>query len=216
MSTTDSAPLNVIVVEGRGSVDTKPDVASLQVNLEADADRASEALSIVSDRAHAVISAARNVGLGDDDVKTTGLNVYPQMDHTGLRIHHYRAWYGLGIRMRDVASGPRLIEAVSVAAGDALRLGGFQLTVSDPGAARAEAAARAVADARIRAGRLAEAAGVRLGRILSIVETQSARVYRPRVLRAQAAASVPPPPIEEGTEEITGEATVTFEIVPEA
>jgi uncharacterized protein len=214
VSPNDSTLQNVIIVEGRGSVEVSPDVAVLQVSLEADADSAGDALSIVSDRAIAVMSAARGIGLDDDDVKTTGLNVFPQMDQSGLRIHHYRAWYGLGVRLRDITNGPRLIESVSAAAGDALRLGGFHLTVSDPGAARAEAGVRAVTDAQERAGRLADAAGLRLGRILSIVDSQAAGWSRPRMAMARAAAPMPPqPPLESGTEEIAAQATVTFEIL---
>lgn len=210
----DSTLHNVIVVEGRGSVEVSPDVAMLQVSLEADADSASEALSIVSERATAVVSAARGIGLDDDDVRTTGLNVFPQMDQSGLSIHHYRAWYGLGVRLREIINGPRLIESVSTTAGDALRLGGFHLTVSDPASARAEAAVRAVADAQDRAGRLAEAAGLRIGRILSIVEGQPAAWSRPRIAMARAAAPMPPqPPLEAGTEEIAAHVTVTFEIL---
>ena len=214
MTLNDATVQNVIVVEGRGAMEVSPDVALLQVNLEADADSAGEALTTVSDRATSVSSAALGVGLQDEDVKTTGLSVFPQMDHSGLRIHHYRASYGLRVRLRDITSGPRLIESVSAAAGDALRLGGFQLAVSDQGAARAEAGIRAVADARERAGRLAEAADVRLGRVVSIVESPAAIWSRPRMVMAAAAAPVPPqPPMQAGTEEIAVQATVTFEIV---
>jgi uncharacterized protein len=210
----NSTQPNVIVVEGRGSVEVSPDVALLRVNLEADADNAGEALSIVSDRATSVVSAAHAVGLEDEDVKTTGLTVFPQMDHGGLRIHHYRASYGLRVRIRDIGNGPRLIEGVSMAAGDALRLGGFHLAVSDPGSAQAEAGVRAVADARERAGRLAEAAGVRLGRIVSMVESQAAVWGGPRMPMALAAGAAPrQPPMEAGTEEIAMQTTVTFEIL---
>lgn len=210
----DATPQNVIVVEGRGSVEVSPDVAALQVRLEVDADGAGEALGGVSDGAAAVLSAALAVGLEDEDVKTTSLNVFPQMDHSGLRVHHYRASYGVLIRLRDIARGPRLIESVSAAAGDALRLGGFHLTVSDPGANQVEAGARAVADARARADRLAEAAGVRLGRVLSIVESQGPLWGRPMMAVAAAPPPMSPqPPVQAGTEEIAVQVTVTFEIV---
>lgn len=205
-------PQNVIVVEGRGTVEISPDLAVLHVNLEADADSAGEALSIVSDRSTSVLSAVRQHEIDDTDMTTTGLNVFPQMDHGGLRIHHYRASYGFRIRIRDISQGPGLIESISSAAGDALRLGGFHLTASDPEAARTEAAVLAVGDARQRAARIAEAASVRLGRVLSITEGQGLVFSRPRAMMAHAAPMPGGPPLEAGSEAVTVQATVTFEI----
>jgi uncharacterized protein len=203
---------NVIVVEGRGSVEVSPDIALLQVNLETNADSAGEALSLVSNRAAAVTSAVRDHHIGGEDLKTTGLNVFPQMDQGGLRVHHYRAFYGFRVRLRDISRAPLLIESISTAAGDALRLGGIQTIVSDPEGARSEAGVRAVADARQRAARLADAAGVRLRRILSITEGQAAFGHLPRAAMAASTSLAGQPPIQAGSEEITVQVTVTFEI----
>jgi uncharacterized protein YggE len=204
---------NSIVVEGHAVVVT-PDAAMLQVSLQTEADTAADALALVSERSEAVLSAARGAGVAVADLQTRGLSLFPQMDDRGQRVVCYRASYSLGVRLREVARASAVVEAVGQAAGDALRLGGFHLSTSETDSARSEAGAKAVRDARERAELLAEAAGVRVGRVVSIVADRG--FIAPsgvRPMRAVAAgAAVPAPPLEPGSGEISAHVTVTFEI----
>jgi uncharacterized protein len=205
---------NTIVVTGEGSAVVTPDAAVLQVGLETRADSAGEALSIVGERSAAVLAAARDRGVSDDDLQTRGVSLYPQMDEHGRRVVGYVAAYSLTVRVGGVAAASLVVDAISQAAGDALRLGGFRLSSSAIDTARADAGAQAVDDARRRAQRLAEAAGVRLGRVLSITETGTAVPGPPTVRFAMRAAHVPAPvPLEAGSHELTARVTVTIEII---
>jgi uncharacterized protein YggE len=201
------------VVEGHGVATVTPDSALLQVGLDTEADSAADALTLLSQRSDAVVAAARAEGVDDSDVQTRGLSLFPQLDQTGRRVVCYRASYGLGIRLRNMTQAPALIDAVSKAAGDALRLGGVHLATSETEAARSEAGVRAVRDARQRAERLAETAGVRVGRVLSIVDahTFGAPVpAKPAMLMAGVAQG---PSLHPGSDEIAAQVTVTFEII---
>lgn len=208
-------PANTIVVVGQGSATLTPDAAVLQVGLETRAESAGEALGRVAERSGAVLSAARVQGVPDADLQTHGVSLLPQMDNQARRVVGYVASYSLALRLRDLSAAPAVVEAVSQAAGDALRLGGFHLSTSATEAARTEAGARAVQDARHRAERLAEAAGVRLGRVLSIVEAGVAMpASGPQVLRrgVATASAAPTVPVEAGSAELTARVTVSFEI----
>ncbi len=101
-----------------------------------------------------------------------------------------------------------MVTAISEAAGDSLRLGGFQLSTADSEAARNDAAARAVKDARSKAERVADAAGVRLGRVVAISEMPAP----PRRLATFAAAHAASVPVEAGSDEVLAHVTVIFEI----
>lgn len=189
-----------------------PGAAVLGVGLEERADSASSALSEVTQRARAVLAVTKHQGIDEADVQTRGVAVHPRMDEQGLRVVSYVASYSMSIRLRTLDLAPAVVAAISEAAGDSLRLGGFQLTTADSDSeeARNDAAARAVKCARAKAERVAEAAGVRLGRVVAISEVQPGAA--PRRLAAFAAASAAPMPVEAGSDELLAHVTVTFEI----
>lgn len=206
---------NTMTVGGEGSAAVVTDSAELTVGLEVRADSPGEALARVSRRCQAVLAAAREQGVADGDLQTQGVQVHPTLDQQGRRVAGYVASYSLGLRLRALDGVPDVLDAVSGAAEDALRLGGFRLATSATESARTDAGVRAVQQARARAGRLAEAAGVRVGRVVSIVEEGAFQPGPGRPVRAQAAnvGFFAPIPVEGGSEEITARVTVTFEIV---
>jgi uncharacterized protein YggE len=208
-------PLNTIVVVGEGSARVSPDIAVLDVGLETRAESASQTLGLVTQRATAVLDAARAQGVPDADLQTHGLSLRPQTDRDARRVIGYVASYALALRFRDIAAAPAVVDAVSAAAGDALRLGGFHLLTSATDAARAQAGAHAVEDARRRAESMAGAAGVRVGRVLAITEAGTAAprpVPAPRVVAAAASPGAAVP-METGSTELTARVTVRFEII---
>jgi uncharacterized protein YggE len=208
-------PLNTIVVVGEGSARVSPDIAVLDVGLETRAESASQTLGLVTQRATAVLDAARAQGVPDADLQTHGLSLRPQTDRDARRVIGYVASYALALRLRDIAAAPAVVDAVSAAAGDALRLGGFHLLTSATDVARAEAGAHAVEDARRRAESMARAAGVRVGRVLAITEAGTAAprpVPAPRVVAAAASPGAAVP-METGSTELTARVTVRFEII---
>ncbi|MHB2022026.1 MAG: SIMPL domain-containing protein [Mycobacteriales bacterium] len=210
------APLNAIVVVGEGSARVSPDIAVFDAALETRAESAGAALGLVTQRARAVLDAAKAQGVPDADLQTHGMSLRPLMDREARRVIGYVASYALALRLRDIATAPAVVDAVSGAAGDSLRLGGFHLLTSTTDAARAEAGARAVEDARRRAESMAGAAGVRLGRVLAIAEaglaTPRPAPGAPRVVAA-AASSGAAVPMEAGSTELSARVTVRFEIL---
>lgn len=209
----DALAANTITVVGEGSATVMTDSAELTVGLEVRAGTPGDALAEVSRRCQAVLAVARARGVADSDLQTRGVQVYPTFDQHGGRVVGYLASYSLDLRLRALTSAPDVLDAVTGAAEDALRLGGFRLATSATESARADAGARAVQAARGRADRLAEAAGVRVARVVSIAEEGVIR-RAPRPVREAAgavgfAAAVP---VEGGSEEVTARVTVIFEI----
>lgn len=209
----DAIAANTITVVGEGSATVMADSAELTVGLEVRAATPGDAMAEVSRRCQAVLAGARAQGVADGDVQTRGVQVYPTFDQHGGRVVDYVASYSLGLRLRALASAADVLDAVTGAAEDALRLGGFRLATSATDSARADAGARAVQAARGRAERLAEAAGVRVARVVSIAEEGVIRPG-PGPVRAAAApvgfsAAVP---VEGGSEEVTARVRVIFAI----
>jgi uncharacterized protein YggE len=180
-------PLNAIVVVGEGSARVSPDIAVLDMGLETRAESASQTLGLVTERATAILGAAKEQGVPEADLQTHGLSLRPQMDRGARRVIGYVASYALALRFRDIATAPAAVDAVSAAAGDALRLGGFHLSTSATDAARAEAGAHAVEDARHRAESNGQGSG-----FVSAASSPSPRLerQRPALFRACTACSL--------------------------
>ena len=209
-----AGPTNAIVVVGHGSATVSPDSALLELGLETRAGSAGEALAELTLRADAVLAAARTRGMDGADLQTRGISLYPQMDSESRRVVAYVASYELSLRLLALEEAAGVVDAVSEAAGDALRLGGLSLGTSETGLARAEAGARAVEDARSRAEALAAAGGVRVGRVLSIAEGSAGLAAPgPKVPYRAAAASSAAVPVEGGSAKVTASVTVTFELL---
>ena len=202
---------NTVVVSGVGSAQVAV-VAELTVGLEASAETPGAALGQVTEASRRVLAAAAERGIADDDVRTESVSVRADVEHPSPRVVGYTAGHSLGLRFTDIAEAPTVIDAITQAAGDALRMGGFGLSTADTAAARATAATSAVADARTRAEQLAEAAGVRLGPVIGIVDVPEARSVRAVSLGWSEQSANARLPVRPGTGEVTARVTVTFQL----
>lgn len=212
----EDGQVDCITVVGTGAAVAEVDGAVLRLGLEVTADTAAAALTELARRSETVLTAGRAAGLTSAELQTQGLSLQPRWDGPSQRVVGYRAEHTLSVVIADVTAAPQLIDALSGAAGDALRLGGLVMTSSGEAAARGDAAERALQNARQQAERLARAAGVTLGRVLTIRELPAGR-RSPGGTVFLAAASQPGAasaavPVEAGTATIATELTVSYAI----
>ncbi len=203
-----------ITVSGEGRVDTVPDMATINLGVTTQARSASEALTANSAELARVLGNLKAAGIDSRDIQTTGLSLNPswQYDQSGSngRITGYIASNGVTVRVRALEGLGGVLDA-AVRDG-ANTLNGIEFGLADPGPVMDEARKRAVADARRRADLLTAAAGVKLGRILTITEGGG---YAPPVpmYRAEAAASAPVP-VAAGEIATAASVTVVWELAP--
>ncbi len=152
-------------------------------------------------------SALRDAGARDEDLRTTGLSLWFDQGE-----REYVASYSVtvGVPADDVA---RFIDAAAEVSGDELTMNGVSFSVEDPAAVIAPLRALAVSDARAKAEVLATAAACELGDVISITEGGgggAVPVYKGGAGLRMAMAA----PIEAGSESLTLQVTVTYELVP--
>jgi len=170
-------PVPRILVSGEGSTDLAPDMAVLELTVTREGDTARAALDASSAAMAEVLAAMREQGIAERDLQTTNFSiqpkyVYPQRKATGdtepPRIVGYTVRNGLAVRVREIGKVGAVIDrAVTLGVNEG---GNIVFTNDDPSTALAAARALAVKDALARAKILAEAAGVKAGRILEISE----------------------------------------------
>ena len=166
-----------ILVTGQGSVDVAPDMAMLVLTVTREAETARKALDANSAAMKDVLAAMKAEGIKARDLQTSGFSiqpryVYPQQRsstaHEPPRIVGYTVRNSLNVRVRDIASlGQILDKSVTLGVNEG---GNISFTNDDPSAAITEARVLAMKDALAKAKTLAEAGGVKVGKLLEISE----------------------------------------------
>ncbi len=204
----------MITVTGTGTVEAAPDIATLSIGVTTQGETAAEALSANSAALDAVMARLTAAGIAAPDMQTSNLSLnpnwtgYESSSVSGPTISGYVASNILTIRLRQLDGLGAVLDA-AVADG-ANTLNGLTFGLADPKPALDEARKEAVADARARAELLAAAAGVKLGRVISISEgvvpTDPAPMFR-------AEASAAPVPVAGGEVGLSASVTIFYQIV---
>ena len=203
-----------ITVTGEGRSDAAPDMATISLGVTTEGKTGAEAMAANSAELAKVLANLRGAGVEDRDVQTSGLSLNPNWDYSSSggagRIVGYVAANQLTVRVRALDDLGRMLDA-AVSDG-ANTLNGVSFGLSEPGPALDEARVRAVEDARARAALLAGAAGVKLGRILSIAEGGGQMPPMPMFRMEASAADAAPVPVAAGEVSTLASVTIVWEI----
>lgn len=206
----DDTSRRTITVNGHGTVSVVPDTADLSTGVQAQAATATEALDTVGTSSQALIDTLRAVGVAEDDIQTSGLNLWPTFGNDGQRITGYQASTSVTATVRDVTKVGEVVDALKGLVGEQLTLSGITFSYDDPEAVLAEARAAAIANAKVRAEQYAAAAGADVGDIVRIVE---GNVSDPIVFARSAApemAADSSMAVAPGSQDLAADVTVVF------
>ncbi|MFC7398871.1 SIMPL domain-containing protein [Chelatococcus sp. GCM10030263] len=208
-----------ITIVGEGTMAATPDMATVSTSVVTAAKTAKEALDANTAALSAVIDRFKAAGIAPKDLATSGFSVQPRYSYPkpqngsteAPRIDGYEVRNGVTIRVRDLGKLGSILDT-AVTAG-ANQISGIAFDVAEPSALMDKAGVAAIADARRRAELFAEAAGVKLGRVVAVSEP-SLEAPRPRMMvqSAEFAAKAAAVPIETGEREFNVRVRVTWEI----
>ncbi|MDG2533448.1 SIMPL domain-containing protein [Sphingomonas sp. HITSZ_GF] len=178
----------VLDVSATGSSTRVPDLAVIQAGVVTQAATAAEAMQQNNAQMTKVLAALRGAGVAERDIQTARISLSPQYRYAENKpsvITGYQASNQVSIRFRDVAKSGSILDAlVREGAND---ISGPNLTIDKPDSALDEARVDAVKKARARAELYAQAAGLRVDRILAISESGALPpMPAPVMMRAQA------------------------------
>jgi uncharacterized protein YggE len=210
-TTTDAPAIHTITVAGTGTITVVPDIAHVGVGVTITKPTVKAAREAAAKSMTAIIAAVRALGVDEKDIKTTGLNLYPQYNNgTPPKVVGYTISEQVQVTVRDLDKTGDVVDAAM--AKGATDTSGIWFDVADPAKAMNEARSSAVEAARASAQAMAAAAGVNLGSVVSISESQASFPY-PYAERAAGAADVgTPTPVKPGTQDVQAMVTVVFEI----
>ena len=184
-----------IYVSGVGSASAKPDLALATLGVRTFATSVKEAVAENNAATAAVLQALEAAGIEPQHIETSSYTLSPQRDHRRDKpdtVTGYSASNTVTVTIAELERvGATLQAAIDAGANNVANL---RFTLDDPDPVKEQARARAVADARKRAGTLAAAAGVELGDVVSIREASGhIPVFKDQRMmsRSVAEASVP-------------------------
>lgn len=214
---TAAAPLDgtLLTVSATGRVTRTPDLATVRAGVVTQGQSAAGALGENAQRMAAVVAALKAAGIAARDITTSAVALQPQYryaDNQPPAVTGYQATNTVSVRFRDIAKAGRVLDAL-VKAG-ANQIDGPSLSLSQPDAALDAARTDAVTRARARAALYAQAAGLRVERIVSLDENgedaggapQPPVMFRARAMAADAA----PTQVLPGETDVTATITVRF------
>ncbi len=165
----------LVSVSGTGRVEVQPDMATIQIGVETQAETASEALQQNNTRMQALLDALAQSGVASEDIQTQSVQLFPIYsnpqpgDETGPVITGYTASNIVMVRVRDLEELGTLLDTAVEAGGN--RIHGISFEVSQPQEAMSQAREQAFEDARAKGNQLASLAGGELGGVVSISES---------------------------------------------
>jgi uncharacterized protein YggE len=154
----------LVQVSASGSADTRPDEARFTVGVETIAATSGAASAQNSATINKVAAALQRLGVKDDDLQTRSITL-SRIEY-GPNRGRFQANNLIDIKVRDIKRAGEALAAITEAGANVLS--GPNLRVSDPENAGRSAYAAAFRSARARAEAYAQAAGLKVARVLAI------------------------------------------------
>jgi uncharacterized protein len=199
----------IVTVTGEGTATAVPDVAELRAGVITQGKTAREASEANGRTMTALLALLKTNGIPDTDVQTSRFSIQPVYEpnrNPPQRITGFQVANQVTVRIRDLTTiGDMIDKLVGAGPND---FSGISFQVSGASAALDTARVEAIADARRKADIYARAAGLNLGRAISIVEEGSAAPVRVSAMAARQGT-----PIAPGQETLRVGVTVTFELL---
>jgi uncharacterized protein len=212
-------PRRTLVVTGTAEVAVKPDICYISFGVETFHKKsAREAYRSNAELMNALSAAVKAVGIEPKDLQTSSFTVTPQyhFDDDGHRrvFDGYRVYQSLDANVRDLEKASAVLDA-GMDAG-ATQVNNVTFAVENPKKYTADARVEAVKAAQAKAQSMADLAGVKLGKPISISESEPGgynQYYaQSNVAFDRAAGGEETPSLQPGQFKLTRTVYITYEI----
>ena len=189
------AVISQLRVRGEATLMVKPDQVEMSLEAVTSAEHAEEALSANSATIVKLRQLLAGEGLNPEDYRTGQFSIQPRWSRPprpapanwSPEIVGYRVSNSLQVKTTRIELAGRLLALAQQAGVN--KAGNLHFSLADPEAVSQQAITAATAKARQRAETLAQAAGVKLGKLLEARVEEGASGGQPRVMMAEVASA---------------------------
>ena len=208
---------DTIAISAEGKVTALPDIASISVGVMTEKKTVAEAQKENTAKMNAIVAKIKEFGVAAEDIKTTNYSIYPQYDWIDNRQveRGFQVSQNVEVKVRDLSKIGDILSAVGELGAN--QVGGVTFTIDEPEELRQQARLKGLEAAKAKAQALAEAAGVKLGKVVGFSENEG-YVPSPMFYAKDAAMGLgggsATPSIESGSQDVIVNVTVLYEILP--
>lgn len=213
VTTNRSSELSVV---GEGKIDVVPDNAFVDLGVTVnEAKQVADAQKTISETNNKIIDSLRQLGIKKEDIKTSNYSIYPNYVYSGSTnsINGYNGNVTITVKVVKTENVSKVIE-LALAAG-ANQVQGTRFEIGDPAKYREEARTKAIENAKQQANKMATDLGIKLGKIVNIVEstpdTINYPVFKDAAMSARPAGGGGGTAIEAGSQTVSSVVTLYFE-----
>lgn len=204
------ATLNVVSVNGAGSISVKPDIAFISIGVETENVDAGIAQNENKELMNSVMDALLASGLREDDIKTTNYAVYERYNYldNGERDKYYAVVNTVEVKITDIEKVGEIIDLAAKAGSN--QISSIRFGISNEDEVYNEALKLAMESAKMKANSIMSTFGKEAGAPAKVTETNSfAGVVRAEyslAMDSKAAAT----PVSTGELTITANVSVEY------
>ncbi len=197
-----------VVVAALGEVEAMPDIAKLQLQISETRDTAVDAKDRVDERTARVLTAVREQGVPDADIRASQIRIYPDYEwQDGKRmLRGQRVERSIDLTLTDLSRYGAVLDGL-VQAG-ITELGNVSFDLSNRDDLMAQAVQAAMANANAKAATLAAGFGRRVAGVYHIDEGSSGPIRQERMVMMDAKMSAAPMLL--GKETVSASLNVVF------
>lgn len=210
---TGNASQPTLNVSATGQTAAAPDRATVSAGVVQQGKTAREAMFSNATLMTAVFDELEAAGIPKSDITTSQLSLRPQYDRRDRNkptIKGYEARNTVTVKSDDIEQVGPMLDALVRAGVNTINQ--VQFSVKDPKAALSKARKDAIRDAREKAESMAEAAGVKLGPLLSLNESGGRNGPQPVYARSANFASDASTPISAGEQTLSVTVNLSYGI----
>ena len=173
-----STEKSTVTVNAEATVTSVPDIAEIRVSINTTEESAADAQKTNGEKTDAVVRALKELKIEEKDIQTSNYSMYPQYDYSTetAKLVGYEATTTLTVSNLPIdETGDILAAAVDAGAN---QVEDISYSCSDYDECYQQALCDAVANARVKAAVLANAAGMTIDQAASITEGWQNTTYR--------------------------------------
>ncbi len=211
-------PVRVVSVSADGKATVAPDIAKISFSVVSDGLDPTKLADENNKKMNGAINFVKSLGIDAKDIKTTQYNISPKYDYdryTGQStIYGYTMTQGVLVKVRDFTKVPQILGGLPEYGIN--QVSGVSFEIEDPEKYLAEARTIAFERAKAKAQAMAKENGTRLKRVVTFSEFGGGypiSYFAKAEMGMGGDGGAPvPPTIEPGTQEVTVNVSVTYEI----
>jgi hypothetical protein len=210
-------PIKTTSVSAEGKVTVSPDIAKLSFSVVSEGANPKLLAENNNKKMNAAIDFVKSQGIEEKDIKTTEYNLSPRYEYDEKTRTSYITGYTLTqtvlVKVRDLNKVAEVLGGLPALGIN--QISSISFDIDEPEKYLGDARNQAFDKAKEKAEAMAEKNGVKLGRVINFYEYQSIPYYgQTKMASGMGGAEAAPvvPQIQPGSQEVTIQVSVTYEI----